>query len=153
MAFKNINQQASGSISATKMAIGSSVEGYVTGFEPSLQNPENMNLMLKVADGTTVRFYTAGNLKYMIKDGKIATDILTRITRTEDKNVKGKNSSQFTVEQDADQTLEDADFSAVFAAPPTVSDAPKLTTQAVERNAVATRAAELAKQAKNGKRA
>ena len=140
------------------MEVGASVEGFVVGFEPSLQNPENMNMLLKVSDGTTVRFYTAGNLKYMIKDNKIQQDILTRITRTEDKNVKGKNSSQFTVEQDAEQTLEDADFSAVFAPPATTNESPSAarvasTTQALERNAVAARATELAKAAKAGKRA
>lgn len=155
MAFQNVQTNVGSSIAGTKMTIGSSVEGYVVGTEPSLQNPENSNLLLKVADGTTIRFYTAGNLKYLIRDGKVATGLLTRITRIDDKNVKGKMSSQFTVEQDPEQTIDDAAFDAIFTPPTTSTEEPKRasTQGAVERNAVAARAAELAKAAKANKRA
>ena len=141
MAFQSVNQKVTGGAKKVRdLAVGGEIIGYVTGFEPSLQNPENMNLLMRGTDGTTFRVYTAGNIKYMIKDGKIQTGLLTKIVRLDDKNVKGKVSSQFDVQQDPDATLSDALFQEI-ATPPattTVSSAPA--------TGVRARAQEIAKQ-------
>ncbi len=119
MAFQSVNQSVGSSKKVRDLEVGGELIGYVTGFEPSLQNPENMNLIMRGTDGASFRVYTAGNIKYMIKDGKIQTGLLTKIVRLEDKNVKGKISSQFEVLQDPEATLADALFEEI--ATPTAS--------------------------------
>lgn len=117
MAFESVNKQVSGSKKVRDLEIGGELVGYVTGFEPSLQNPKNMNIIMRGEDGTTFRVYTAGNIKYMIKDGKIQTGLLTKIVRLADRNVKGMVSSQFDVLQDPESTLADALFNEIGTAP------------------------------------
>jgi len=124
------------------MQIGEELIGYVIGTEPSLQNADVKNLIMRKLTGETVRVYTAGNLRYIVADGKVKEGMLTKITRIADKMVKGKNSSQFNVEQDDEQLIENYNF-------PEVAQQPAGTTsQAPARNAVADRARELANQAK-----
>lgn len=104
MAFQNVN--VSNTMKATAMEVGSSVEGYVARFEASRMVEGQQNIILQTKDGEQLVFFTAGNIKYMINDGKIREGLYTRITRNEDKKVKGgKVSSQFTVEQDPEDSI------------------------------------------------
>jgi hypothetical protein len=142
MAFESVNRQLSGTAKKVRdLEVGGELVGYVTGFEPSLQNPENMNMIMRGEDGTTFRVYTAGNIKYMIKDGKIQTGLLTKIVRLADKNIKGKISSQFDVLQDPESTLADALFNEI-AQPPQAAAKPA--TSISQQGAVANKAKELA---------
>lgn len=150
MAFQSVNQAVGSSKKVRDLEVGGEIIGYVTGFEPSLQNPENMNLLMRGTDGNTFRVYTAGNIKYMIKDGKIQTGILTKIVRLNDKNVKGKMSSQFDVLQDPEQTLDGALFEAISNEAPAAAKAP--TTVVASSSTVKSRAEALAKSASQAKR-
>lgn len=144
MAFQSVNQKVTGGSKKVRdLEVGGEIIGYVTGFEPSLQNPEKMNLIMRGTDGNTFRLYTAGNIKYMIKDGKIQTGLLTKIVRLEDKNVKGKLSSQFDVLQDPDSELADALFEEIGTAP-TATTQP--TAKPAATGGVRARAQEIAKQ-------
>jgi hypothetical protein len=144
MAFESVNKQVSGSRKVRDLDVGGELVGYVTGFEPSLQNPENMNIIMRGEDGTTFRVYTAGNIKYMIKDGKIQTGLLTKIVRLADKNIKGKISSQFDVLQDPEATLADALFNEISTQVPSSAAKPAASSP------VANRAKELAAKVAQG---
>lgn len=115
MAFQDVNQQASKeAVKLTGLKIGDTVTGFVVGFRESKQNPENQNILMREENGEgTFYVYTAGNVKYLIKDGKIKSGLLTKIERIADKMVGGKKSSQFRVMQDPSQTIDDANFNAI----------------------------------------
>ena len=163
MAFQNVNSRSSGGratrdpIKLTGLKVGDSVTGHVLNFVDSLQNPDNKNILLQLEDGGTAYVYTAGNVKYMINDGKIQEGLLTRITRIDDKTVKGKRSSQFTVEQDADNTIDvsSAIASSVAAAASSSNDSfaaitstTELSKSAAARESVKSTAAKLAQSMK-----
>lgn len=59
---------------------------------------------------------TPGNLKYLVKNGKLEMGVYTEITRIEDKKYGKLTGSQFTVAQDSDRTLSDAQFDAITPA-------------------------------------
>ena len=155
MAFQNVNNKSGGgkatseAVKLTSLDIGASVTGYVLSFVPSLQNPDNQNIFMRSEDGEhTFYVYTAGNMKYLINDGKIEKGLLTKITRLENKNVKGKTSSQFEVLQDPDQHVDEVTLNALSttkeAAPASINkDAIK---SATERASVKAQAAKLTQQ-------
>jgi len=151
MAFQSVSQNTGRIINPAKdLEVGASVEGYVTSFGQGKHGPI---INMKTSTGEAVSMFTSGNLRWAVTDEKIKLALLTRVTRIPDIQVKGMNSSQFDIEQDSNQTLEEADFSAVFASEPTPADARKAsTTAAIERNSVAQRASDLAKAAKANKR-
>lgn len=116
MAFKNVN---TGGKKLTDLKIGDSLIGYVVRFEESSlsktarkDDPDApiVNNLVMQDEGSKENYtvFSAGNVKYMINDGKIQTGLLTKITRIDDamvgKKLK-KKSSQFTVEQDPDRAL------------------------------------------------
>jgi hypothetical protein len=121
MAFQNVNTTPATKL--TSLEVGQSIIGFIVDFPPSTKQEGQTNITMVLdaelndgfqvfAKGARVLIYTAGNIRYLIKDGKIVKGQLTRITRIEDKVVKGKKSSQYTVEQDAEQTLSDVLFNA-----------------------------------------
>lgn len=146
MAFQSVNSKSGGKSTAepvklTSLAVGESVTGFVLSFVPSKQNPDVSNIFMKSEDGAdTFYVYTAGNVKYMIADGKIEKGILTKIVRLEDAMVKGKKSSQFDVLQDADITVDDASFAAIA---PTTDDRTAAVRAAAERQSVKAQAQKL----------
>jgi hypothetical protein len=103
MAFQDVNSKQDNVKKATDLAVGESILGYVTQIVDSKLGGKN--IILKGKDGATTLFFTAGNLRYMLQDNKIAVGSYTRITRLESKQVKGKTSSQYKVEQDSTDTL------------------------------------------------
>lgn len=112
MAFQDVNG-AGGFDSkqkATEMEVGQSIIGYLLEINEREGDNGTMHSLILSIDGKKLLFYPAGNIKYMIKDGKLnAGGVLTRITRTANKTVgKGKfkkESSQFKVEQDVNDVL------------------------------------------------
>ena len=91
-------------VALTSLEVGESVAGYCVGTIKSMHNNGADNLIFRDKEtGETFVVYTAGNVRYQIQDGAIAMGIYTVITRLEDKMVKGKNSSQFQTQQDADE--------------------------------------------------
>lgn len=141
MGFESVNKGTNAdAIKLTGLKTGDTVIGFVEGFTPSLQNPDVSNIVMVSEDGSK-RFYvySAGNVKYLINDGKIKEGLLTKIVRLADKNVKGKMSSQFDVLQDSAQVL--TGFTG------TIGGAAGATS---DRSAIAARASELASKASKG---
>ncbi len=161
MAFQNVNNKSGGgkatseAVKLTGLEVGGSVTGYVLSFVPSLQNPDNQNIFMRSEDGEhTFYVYTAGNMKYLINDGKIEKGLLTKIVRLEDKMVKGKKSSQFEVLQDSERSVEDLTWnslgtseSASTTAPAAVTTSAANIKAATERASVKAQAAKLTQQA------
>ncbi len=110
----------------TELQIGDVLEGYVRGF-PVSKHGANISLKLtqdygEFTTGQEILIFPAGNVRYMLIENEVVAGQLTRITRVADKNVKGKNSSQFAVEQDPSQTMEvDAEIAAMNALAETTS--------------------------------
>lgn len=105
MAFKNVNGDAGQFKKLTDLEVGGSITGYFLGTRVSTQIEGAVSLLMLI-DGERFAVSAAGNVKYMLQDGKLYPGQNTRITRVDDKKVKGKKSTQFTVEQDAEDTVE-----------------------------------------------
>lgn len=122
MAFKNVNEFQKFA-KFTDLAVGDSVTGYAMAVTESSKIEGAMNLLMKVGE-ESISYSVAGNIKYVIRDGKLLLGALTRITRQEDTKVKGKKATRFLIEQDAENML--AGFNATSAAPTTSSVQDKL---------------------------
>lgn len=107
MAFQDVNPKTTKDpVKLTALKIGDSVTGHIVGFNPSKQNPDNMNIIMVDDKGDRFFVYTAGNVKYLITDGKVKAGQLTQITRLEDRTMKnGKITSAFQVLQDPDSVV------------------------------------------------
>ena len=110
MAFENVNSTGK-ALKATEIAVGDSVTGYVTRFMKN-ENLGVTNIELQLENGEKLVLFPAGNIRYAVADGKIQQGLLTRFTRTADKMVKGKKSTQFTIEQDTEKTIGGAELDA-----------------------------------------
>lgn len=125
MAFKTVGQGGITFKKLTELAVGDSVTGYLLGIDESTKIEGAQNLRLRV-DGATVSYSVAGNIKYMIRDGELVIGQNTRITRLEDRKIKGKKASNFSVEQDADDVVEGSTASASVASAAKTSIAEKI---------------------------
>lgn len=120
MAFKDVNE-SSKFMALTSLEEGGSITGYVTGITDSTKIEGQKNLQM-VIDGSKVTVATAGNVKYMLQDGKISIGPNTRITRLEDTKIKGKRATRYKVEQDFEDIFSGAALpSGSSAAPSTAS--------------------------------
>jgi hypothetical protein len=131
MAFQDVSVGEAKKLTGLKE--GESITGYVIRFEESMQSktareedptrePEFNVIMQDQETGGTFLVYSAGNIKYIIKDRKMKVGLLTKITRIADKLVgkkMKKMSSQYKVEQDPSQTIDGGDdtLDAVAHAP------------------------------------
>lgn len=127
MAFKDISAANSVSryIKATEMEVGSSITGQIQAIRPSKNIEGQFTIYMTLDSGENVGFNPAGNIKYLLQDGKIKEGYLTRITRLNDKKVKSKVSTQFRVEQDTDAPSELSELvtTTVATARPTKAEA------------------------------
>lgn len=127
MAFKQVGrggggEQATGdAIKVAKIEVGTVLEGYVVRLITKEENPEHANFTMKLTStGEVKMIFTAGNLAFAAgKDGLIQEGLLTRITRLPDASGVSKAGKKFTrtqfkIEQDDEQTLDDANFEAIF---------------------------------------
>jgi hypothetical protein len=120
MAYEEV--QAGSFKNLTKMEVGEYFEGYVQKFTRTTlkvgnQPPKEVtNIIFVDQNGGTTTVGASGNLRYLVQDGKITEGLKTRITRLADKRVGGMNSSQFKVEQDSSDTIENTSFDAIEAA-------------------------------------
>jgi hypothetical protein len=107
MAFQDVNPKTTKDpVKLTALKVGESVTGHIVGFNPSKQNPDNMNIIMVDEKGDRFFVYTAGNVKYLISDGKVKSGQLTKITRLDDRKMKnGKITSAFQVLQDPDSVV------------------------------------------------
>lgn len=103
-------------ITATGMNQGENFDGYLilvdtyTAQDGTIKTPMYFSVGEKV-----IRLYPAGNLKYAIQDGKFKLGQLTRITRIEDKIVKGRKSTNFEILQDDEDVIDvDAVLNAAY---------------------------------------
>lgn len=104
-------------VKATQIDVGSSFQGKFVRLEPNAKYGEETgakDLIMEDESGSEFRVFTGGSLKYAIAEGKFEAGRTYKITRLENKTVKGKPSTQFQI-----QRLK-ADGSA---AAPTVNDA------------------------------
>lgn len=127
MAFKNVNQRFNieGKLALTELAIGASFTGHLLSVKKYFSEEydrEMISLLFKAEDGKTTVVYPAGNVKYMIQDGKLTIGQNTRITRRSDTKVKGKKSTNFAVEQDPDDTVNVDEVLASVSAASSVTD-------------------------------
>lgn len=107
MAFQDVN--TSNTKKATAMKVGEAITGYVIRIEESSKHEGQMNLVIQDDNtGETYLLFSAGNLRYIIADGKVKEGLLTRVERIADKNVKGKMSTQFRVQQDPESSISTA---------------------------------------------
>lgn len=104
MAFKDVGEKSDYK-KLTDLKVGESITGYLVGFVASSKYPNQKNLVMNI-DGNRTVVLAAGNMKYLIADGKVTAGLLTRITRKEDEKIKGMKASQFKVEQDAEDRME-----------------------------------------------
>jgi hypothetical protein len=104
MAFEDISKKAGKVIKATEIEVGSSLTGYVTRFIENA-NLGVTNVALTLENGEDAVLFPAGNIRYAVQDGKIKIGYLTRFTRNADKMVKGKKSTNFTIEQDFSKSV------------------------------------------------
>jgi hypothetical protein len=112
MAFKDVNDSFDTKKKATELEVG---EEFLAGYLMKISVRENeegkemLSFLFKQGDKVLL-FYPAGNIKYLVAEGKIKEGFNTKIIRVDDKMVgKGKfkkNSSQFKVQQDPDDVLE-----------------------------------------------
>jgi len=124
MAFQDVNS-ANKFKKLTELNEGESLTGYVLGSNESTRLPGAFNLLMNI-EGEVISVSVAGNVKYMIKDGKITSGLLTRITREEDTKIKGKVATRFKVEQDPESVLEGFVPQAVGTPTPKASMSEKL---------------------------
>lgn len=99
MAFTNVNSSGK-FLKITELAQGESITGYYLGATDSATFEGKFNVMLEIG-GEEFSVAAIGNLHYIVLDRKLTPGQMTRITRTEDKKVKGgKKATQVIVEQD-----------------------------------------------------
>lgn len=101
MAFKSISNSGVEFKKLTDLKVGEAVTGYLLGIEKSTKLENAQNMFMKIGDAK-VGYGVVGNIKYLIADGKLTIGANTRITRLENIKIKGKQSSNFNVEQDTD---------------------------------------------------
>lgn len=123
MAFQEVKNDSKFK-SAAKLEVGESITGYPTGFSIS-DNPKakgSYTLSMNI-DGEQVGVSASGNLKWLIKDGKVQMGVKTRITKLGGKGTTS-DPTKFKVEQDPTDVL--AGFNAQTQAPAKVSVTDKL---------------------------
>ena len=97
------------SFGTTQMEVGASIEGYLLLIDSYTDKDDLLKTPMYIQDVETnkvTRIYPSGNIKYAIQDGKLTLGQFIQITRIEDTKVKGRTSSQFTVNQDDEVVLE-----------------------------------------------
>lgn len=132
MAFKDVNEKLE-CVKTSEMEVGSSVEGYVVGFQ---EGQYGTNIRMQV-DGQVKLVFSSGSLKWAIKDNKIKLGLLTRITRLQDEKKKGPKgtitTTKFKVEQDSDDSIAVDSFNTVVATTSTAADEMKAKVAALQQ--------------------
>ncbi len=113
MAFQSVDVKNK-YVKLSELKVGSSISGYMLGFEASTKN-DGTNMVMKI-DGERVIIGAIGNIKYAVKDNKIKIGLNTRFTRLEDTKVKGKTATRFSIEQDPDDATTEVSVGQLMAA-------------------------------------
>lgn len=103
MGFENVDKKVSFK-KLSELSIGESLTGYLTSIQDSSKIEGAKNLVMRVS-GESVIVGASGNVKYLIKDNKLALNVNTRITREADIKIKGKTAFRFKVEQDMSDAI------------------------------------------------
>jgi hypothetical protein len=122
MAFQNRSDKKSALSIVETLAVGESLTGYYLGNETvAIEDREAQILKMRI-NGESVNYFAAGNLKYLVIDGKLVAGQNTRITRNKDgKNKRGAKVSSFTVEQDPSDVVAGMEATAATASSTTTS--------------------------------
>lgn len=132
MAFKDVNEKLE-CVKTSEMEVGSSVEGYVVGFQ---EGQYGTNIRMQV-DGQVKLVFSSGSLKWAVKDNKIKLGLLTRITRLQDEKKKGPKgtitTTKFKVEQDSDDSVAVDSFNTVVTTTSTAADEMKAKVAALQQ--------------------
>lgn len=88
-------------VMATKLDIGGSFEGKLLEIVDNAKYAAqgSKDLIMEDAKGNEFRVFTGGSLKYAIQDGKFEVGRTYKVTRLENKTVKGKSSTQFQIQR------------------------------------------------------
>lgn len=97
--FEDITSEGSGVILSSKLDIGGSFQGKLVEFQQNRKYPKNQNLVMLGDDGETFTVLTSGTLNYAIKDNKFEIGRTYRVTRLENKDVKGKSTTTFQIQR------------------------------------------------------
>lgn len=101
--WESVDQFNGESLKATDLKVGESLEGTITAID---KHKEYESYFLYLDNGGEItRLFTAGNLSYKVKDGKIVVGNTYRITRLEDTPSKKKGQkprTTFEVQVDTD---------------------------------------------------
>ncbi len=101
---------------ATALAVGEAYEGYFIGYSDSqytnTDGEPHSNIRMQSTAGELYTIYSAGNLQYAKKDGRLEVGQYTVITRLTDKPPAKKGSkpqTSFKIQQDPEVVIGDAD--------------------------------------------
>lgn len=88
-------------VMATKLDIGGSFQGKLLEIVDNAKYAAQgaKDLIMEDEDGKEFRVFTGGSLKYAIKEGKFEVGRTYKVTRLENKTVKGKSSTQFQIQR------------------------------------------------------
>lgn len=88
-------------VAATKLAIGGNFQGKLLDIVDNVRYKDQgaKDLIMEDEEGKEFRVFTGGSLKYAIQDGKFEVGRTYRVTRLENKTVKGKSSTQFQIQR------------------------------------------------------
>lgn len=132
MAFKDVNEKLE-CVKTSEMEVGSSVEGYVVGFQ---EGQYGTNIRMQV-DGQVKLVFSSGSLRWAVKDNKIKLGLLTRITRLQDEKKKGPRgiitTTKFKVEQDSEDSVAVDTVSSAVATTSTAADEMKAKVAALQQ--------------------
>lgn len=109
MAFQSVNPATTKDpVKLTSLKVGESVTGFPISFMESQRYPGTYSILMQDQVGDKFYVNTAGNVKYIITDGKMPLGVLTQITRQEDRFSKkaSKMGSHFDVAIDRTTILE-----------------------------------------------
>lgn len=86
------------SLRATDLEVGDSIEGTVEAIFESKKYEGTYFMILKNDDGELTRIFTAGNLTYAVKDGKLKPGYVVLLTR--EASEPGKKAAKFKIQID-----------------------------------------------------
>lgn len=92
-----VNGQNNKLLKTSALEDGQSIAGTLLAIRESSKFPGSFILAMRGLNGDTFDVATSGNLKYVIRDGKLEVGRTYNITKAGTKLIKGRASAQFNV--------------------------------------------------------
>lgn len=97
--FEDITNNSNKVVVAAKLDVGGNFQGKLLDITTNRKYENNKDLVMEDEQGKQFIVFTSGSLRYAIQDGKFEVGRTYRVTRLENKMVKGKSSSQFQIQR------------------------------------------------------